>query len=255
MRFNITTKIWVLSSVVGLAFSSILYAQVSNQHEPDIRTNEIADSTIDDHREFLPASPNQATEAAKVGLRDVLQLAPSVSKSAQTKLEDDIYARALGFASAQEAGRAQLGRPFSIYMLNLRSLKDYAEKSRAEDLPDFSESFRQMIYPLLVDDKVKSSLTVAEDHKTKQWETTSWGSPKLIQLMEESRQPKSNIAFFISPQNPYGLRFIGENRDGKLFLSPMADIPKLNLKAGQQMSAHNLFILLKPLAKEYSESK
>jgi len=243
MPYGILITLFILFSVAEVVVSSPLFAQAGIQNDAVLEKPYTAQSASDDYKKSFPSSPD---EAAELGLRNVHQLRPGSSA-------DDAYARALGFASVQEAGRAQLGSPLSIHMINLFLWKDYTETDRPEDLTDFNKGLRQFIYPLQIDGSVKSSLTVAEDRKTKRWQTIAWGSPKLILLLEKNRRPESNMVLLISPQNPLGLRFIGEKKEGELLLAPIADIPRLNLKTGQQISAHKLFILLKQEANKYPQ--
>jgi hypothetical protein len=193
-------------------------------------------------------------EAARQGLADVHRLEPSSKKSAEENAKNDEYTKALGFASAQEASRATLGVPLQIQMSRLLSLKQFTEKS---DPQSFIIDTGSMIYPLLVEGKVKSSLTVTKDRKTMSWRTTEWGSPKLIGLIERARgkSPQSSLVVLISPQNPLGLRFIGERAAGELLLTPIADIPKLKLTAGEQRPARSIFLSLVPVANKYTEAQ
>jgi hypothetical protein len=187
-------------------------------------------------------------EAASNGLGDVRRLEPNPTKSKKALAEDDEYAKALGFASAQEAGRATLGVPLPILMSRLYWLKQYTPGG---DPQSFIKDTGSRIYPLRVSGKVKSSLTATKSRKTNRWRTTRWGSPKLIGLLERRRGPQSNMVLFISPQNPLGLRFLGENQ-GLLLLTPIEDIPRLGLTAGQQLSVNELFLRLLPVANEYN---
>ena len=193
-------------------------------------------------------------EAASKGLADVRRLGSALGNSEKTKAEDNEYAKALGFTSAQEVGRATLGRPFQIYMSSLYRIKQFSSGS---DLAGFMINTRSLIYPLLVDGKPKSSLTVIMDRNSHRWRTTEWGSPKLIDLLERARgmRPQSSLVVLISPQNPLGLRFIGERKEGELLLTPIADIPKLGLTAGQQRPARDIFLSLVPVANEYTDAQ
>jgi hypothetical protein len=60
------------------------------------------------------------------------------------------------------------------------------------------------------------------------------------------------MVLLISPQNPLGLRFLGERKEGQLLLTPIADIPGLRLTAGQQISVREIFSRLVPTANEYN---
>lgn len=241
MPYGTLITLFTLFSLTEVVVSSPLFAQAGIQNDAVLERPYTAQIASDDHTKSFPSSPD---EAAELGLRNVHQLRPGSSA-------DAAYARALGFASVEEAGRAELGSPLSIHMINLFLLKDYTEKDRPDGLMDFTKDLRQLIYPLQIDGSVKSSLTVAEDRKTKRWQTIAWGSPKLILLLEKRKRPESNMVLLISPQNPLGLRFIGEQKEGELLLAPIADIPRLNLKTGQQISAHKLFMLLKQESNKY----
>lgn len=238
--------------IAGLTVSPLACADMHLPREHHSSTNPRLNETVLFQLDTFSSSQD---EAARKGLADVRRLGSnSTNKSEKVKAEDDEYAKALGFSSALEAGRATLGRPFPIYMSRLLWLKNF---SSGRDLIDFMINTRSLIYPLLVDGNPKSSLTVTEDRKSHRWLTTEWGSPKLIDLLERARgmRPQSSLVVLISPQNPLGLRFIGERKEGELLLTPIADIPKLGLTAGQQRPARDIFLSLVPVANQYTDSQ
>ena len=75
----------------------------------------------------------------------------------------------------------------------------------------------------------------------------------LIRLVEQIRssRPQTSLILLISPANPMGLRFLGERKEGEFLLTPIGDIPKLKLQAGEQRSAREIFLSLKSVANEY----
>lgn len=190
-------------------------------------------------------------EAARVGLEEVRELRPSAMKSASANAASEEYAKALGFSSAEEAGRADLGNPFYLYLTSLFLIK----RIGVSDPSSLLISSHAMIYPLLVDQNVKSSLTVTKDPKSQQWRTTEWGSPQLIRRLEKqrSKNPELNFVVLISPQNPLGLRFVSAEPSNVLI--PIADIPSLNLKEGIPSSAIQIFSALRTIANKYTDSQ
>jgi hypothetical protein len=241
----------VLLLVAGLAISPLVFACTPLQPEHHSSSTPRLNKTVLGELDIFSSSPD---EVARKGLEDVRRLEPKPTKSEKVKTEDDEYAKALGFTSAQEAGRATLGLPFTVFMSRLSSLKHF---SFGSDLEGFMVNTHNLIYPLLVDGKPKSSLTVTMDRKSHRWRTTEWGSPKLTELLEGARgmQPRSSLVVLISPQNPLGLRFIGERKAGELLLTPIADIPKLGLTAKQQRPAREIFLSLVPMANKYTDAQ
>jgi len=235
--------VFALSPLADAAIGSLSEHRASTT--PSLKETSLA------RQDVLFATP---IEAARKGLAYVRRLEPTSNKSPKETAENDEYAKALGFASAQEASRATLGVPLQIQMSKLLSLKQFTRKSDAQS---FIIDTGSTIYPLLVEGKVKSSLTVTKDRKTKRWHTTEWGSPKLIGLIERARgmRPQSSLVVLISPQNPLGLRFIGERQTGKLLLTPIANIPRISLEAGEQRPAREIFLRLVPVANEYKDDQ
>ena len=148
-------------------------------------------------------------QAAAKGLEDVTRLAPDSSKTQKRKEEEEEYAKALGFDSAQEAGNAKRGGSLYIYTARLDQFKNFSGGLRAL-LRDTSS----YIVTLQINGSPKSSVTVAIDPQTNKWHAVEWGNRHLIKLLEQQRQLHSGITFYlvISPANPWGLRFVGEQR-------------------------------------------
>lgn len=187
-------------------------------------------------------------DAATRGLGDVKRLVPSPDKSQRTNDEYEEYAIALGFDSAQQAGGAQLGGSLSIYVSRLDSFKD-ASPGMFENLLTVTG---RVMYTLHVNGTPKSSVTVARDPQTSQWRAVEWGSRKLITMIERERIRHPGISFLllISPQNPWGLRFVGEERSGQFFLTPLTDIKEIDLKGGEEVSTVKLVPKLRALASQ-----
>lgn len=242
----------VLLLIAGLTVSPLAFAGIHLQLEHHSSSTPRLNETVLVQLDTFSSSPD---EAAGKGLGDVRRLEPKpTNKSEKMKAEDDEYAKALGFTSAQEAGRATLGLPFTVFMSRLSSLKHFSSGS---DFEDFIVNTRSLIYPLLVDGKPMSSLTVTMNRNSHRWRTIEWGSPKLIKLLERARgmQPQSSLVVLISPQNPLGLRFIGERKAGELLLTPIADIPRLGLRAGISRPASEIFRSLVPVANKYKDAQ
>lgn len=230
----------VLLLLAGLTVSPLAGADMHLQLEHYSSSTPRLNQTVLVQLDTFSSSPD---EAARKGLADV------------RKDENNEYAKALGFSSAKESGRATLGLPFKIYMSSLYKIKK--QFSTGSDVEGSMINTRSLIYPLLVDGKPKSSLTVTMDRNSHRWRTTKWGSPKLIVLLERARgmRPQSNLVVLISPQNPLGLRFIGDRTMGELMLTPIADIPRLGLTAGQPRLARDIFLSLFQVANKYTDAQ
>jgi len=177
-------------------------------------------------------------EAAKKGWEVLKRL------DATKQADDDELAKALGFASAQQASQSQLGRALQVFRVGLAELQKY----KAVDDPNaLLFDTRSFIYPLLVNKIALSSLTVTEFQDGSKWGITKQGSSKLLSRLEQYRTPTSSFVVDIPALK---LRFLGDRTGGELMLISLENVevprsfpnvPKLTLKEGQQRSAREIF--------------
>jgi hypothetical protein len=152
----------------------------------------------------------------------------------------------LGFGSVDEMAAAQLGSPFRICSAPLELLEQYQTGNDPNEL--LVDSGR-MLFPILVNGRARSSLTVEKSEgKIKSWRVTQRGSPRFMRLIQNA------FPTLISPihtQDPMsstflvwimGLRFLGDRKNGQLFLTPIEEIDRpLKLKVGEQQAAPAFF--------------
>lgn len=170
----------------------------------------------------------------------------------QSKLMDVNHARQLGFRATDEVANVGPGAPLRVYRVGLKGrddrkgLKDFRPGS---DPVELLVDTHRVIYPLELQGtkEVRSSVTVTESKKDKSWHVARRGSPNRIRKLELLRKtrPSANMVVEIPALN---LRFLGERKAGILMLVSIADRPKFELKAGQELPAHELFLRLKPEA-------
>jgi|SRR5688572_22480651 hypothetical protein len=178
-------------------------------------------------------------EAAKKGWEDVVRLRSG-------NKDDEAFARDLGFDSAEQAQQAQLGGSLSIYISNLAWFKD----AFGSDFTKLVKVTGRRMFTLHFNGQPKSSVTVAFDPGTQKWHPVEWGSRKLIRRFEKQRTLHPGITFVlsISPENPWRLWFVGEERAGMFFLIPLANIDAIDLREGQEVDAITFVNKIKTLA-------
>lgn len=188
----------------------------------------------------VPKVPVQARQAAEKG-QDTLKLLVK---------DDDKHAQELGFASAAEAADTKLGNPYPIVFVELEKLKQWQPGDDPKNLSDLLEPTDQVIYPLIVGNKVKSSLTVTQIGAG--WRTTEWGAKERIRLLnaalDNARVAESNFLVTIPALN---LDFLGDMTDGPFRVIPIRDDPRYRLMRTESVSAKDLFIKLLPEAKAH----
>jgi hypothetical protein len=160
----------------------------------------------------------------------------------------------LGFNSADEAARATLGEPFSVLMVTLEDLRRYEPGQPATDL---LKPLEKVIYPVVVNDRVKSSIVV--EKTAEGWKPTTYGRPNFIKLLTDTRSKiaADNSATadgqFVVQVPALNAYFIGYQTDGKLMLASVIDDPALKLSAGRAAAAEEVFASLAPAAKAHND--
>jgi hypothetical protein len=160
----------------------------------------------------------------------------------------------LGFDSADEAARATLGEPLSVFMVTLEDLRRYEPGQPASNL---LKPLEKVIYPVAVNDRVKSSIVVEKTDEG--WKPTTLGSPNLIKLLTDTRRkisadnPVTADAQFVVQVPALNAYFIGYDANSKLMLASVIDDPELKLAAGRVMAAEEVFASLAPAAKAHDD--
>ena len=212
-------RISITSLVSATAAASVLMAQ-----------------TPDTVNTKLRASAAESQAAATSGLAEFKRLVSG--KNFQS----------YGFASADEAASATLGQPVVVFLVRLDQLRDYQPTTDASRLLSGGD---KVLYPVLAGGQVRSSVVV--DKGSNGWKAGAFGGAQLIQRLSQARARISPAATPIAVDIPaLGAYVLGELRGGQVFLTPLADHPELNLKAGATEQAAQVFTQLAPVARTHN---
>ena len=183
---------------------------------------------------LVPEPPPVASQAASQGKKSFARLG-----------KNDKLAQELGFLSATEAAdsKTALRLPFPIVRLRVDLLRNFPPDADPTTIVLFGGEF---IYPVTVDDQVRSSLTVTRIRSGSQtdptWRTTEWGAPGLIRLLDKARKTtgvsSSSFALAIPELSRY---FLGNMVGGKFWIIPLHSEPKLGLEEGVPVPAEVVF--------------
>jgi hypothetical protein len=179
------------------------------------------DNQTDNLAEVEFASPEQA---AQTWIDTLKQLRPG----------DDVqeYTESLGFGSAAEVSKAEVGRPLRLYRI-LDLSKAMAANTPMEKM--LTDTRTEMV-PLLVGEHARSAIVVSSLKNDTAWKLTSMGYREIVPLLEKYRTARTSRLITISS---LGLRFLGEGKDAELVLIPMED--SYGLKPGTPVPAREIF--------------
>jgi hypothetical protein len=162
--------------------------------------------------------------------------------------------RELGFASLDEVGSARLGAPLPVSMVQLDQLREY---QAGRDPAMLLTSLHQDYYPVQVQQQTRSAILV--EQLDQGWAAVSFGNAGLAQQVDAlqtrmtaaAQAELSDAAIVQVPA--LGIFFLGHrDRQGELQLTPLADYPSLELRAGQTTPAREVFASLVPAARNYN---
>src|SRR5579884_2564820 len=114
-----------------------------------------------------PPPPAQQPQQAAENAIGVLQ-----------KLVNEQNYKSLGFDSLDEVQRAQLAAPMQVFNIGLDKLKGY---QAGQDPNTLLASSAETIYPVTVDGKVKTGVTIV--HKEQGYEPSSFGNADIIKRL------------------------------------------------------------------------
>ncbi len=158
--------------------------------------------------------------------------------------------RALGFDNLQEVRSATLGTPIRQFMIRLDELQKY---DSGTDPARLLHSTETLTYPVKVQDRTKSSLTVRNQNG--RWESESFGGPSYARLLTETRDrlaADGSSELFEVRVPALNLAFVGQQRGGQLFLAPIQDEPRFKLERGKTLPAQEVLQALQPAAREHN---
>jgi len=163
--------------------------------------------------------------------------------------------RALGFDHLEDVQSAKLGEPLRDFFVPLDELKRYAP---GVDPRGLIKSGQALLFPVLVGDAVRSSISVSLVKDT--WKATSYGAPKLTRYITDARAAKAAetqlapSAFFVVRVPALMVSFVGHSDAGVLLLTPIVDDARFGFKAGATLPAGQVFEKLQPAAQKHDGS-
>lgn len=188
-----------------------------------------------------PPAPREAVQAAEQALGTMPLL---VTK--ENRLQ-------LGFETKEEVRTAKLDVPLPEFMVRLDELQKFKE---GEDPSKILHSTGRLTFPLLVQGAPRSSVTL--ERREKGWEAVSYGAPNHIRLLAEERarlmknEGRSAGDYFEVKVPALNLGFVGSRKEGRLFLTPLFDVPRFQLKKGATLPAEEVFKAIQPAAREHT---
>ena len=192
-----------------------------------------------------------SAQETKVLIKEIQPVAQRSLKSFSQLVTKENY-RQMGFESPEEVHSATLGTPIQDFMVRLDRLKKYEPGSKPYELLTATS---QVIYPVLVKDKVRSSITIS---KTKEsWQAVSFGGPNFVKLVSSTLMESSKVtgldysSYFIVRVPSLNLFFLGFRSNNELMLVPLMDDTRLKFKAGVSMKAERVFSTILPDAKAH----
>ncbi len=222
---------------LAILFTLYPYLAVSAQPEKTLEHDKLLSMPSLQVPFEIPQPPQNATDSAKNGKQSFEQLTIN-----------DKNARELGFDSKTDAAdsNTKLGVPLALVLVNFEMLKNYDPSMPPQALLTFAKRF---IYPLVVSEKTKSSVTVLEltspGKNTQEWKPVVWGEPGLIRLLDQVREragsPSTSFALWIPQLSRY---FLGNIKGEKFTIVPLYDEPALGFSTGIPKPATEVFRIL-----------
>ncbi|HEY0794851.1 MAG TPA: hypothetical protein VGD64_03640 [Acidisarcina sp.] len=150
----------------------------------------------------------------------------------------------LGFSSTKQAENAQLTDPIRIYRVGLDAVTGFKEGANVESL---LIDGRKSIYPVTANQRVVSSISVTQ--REDGWRATDFGNAALARALASYRQSKDDFAVWVPAMKIY---FTARGSGASLILTPIADDPRFEFKAGQAMPGSRVFAVLQRTARGYN---
>ena len=178
------------------------------------------------------AASGSSQEAAQAGLVTLRSL-----------VQPDNF-QGLGFSSVEQAARAQLGDPMSLFSVRLDALTGYKGGADASGL---LQDAHKMIYPVTVDQQVVSSLSVTQ--RGDGWRATDFGNSALTRALVAHKQSPGDFVVWVPALKVY---FSARGTGEALTLTPIMDDPRFDFQAGQGIPASRVFAVLQRSAEGYN---
>lgn len=191
------------------------------------------------------------TQERALPLDDIHRVALDALKAFSQLVTDQNY-KAMGFESPGEVRDVKLGEPLRVFMVGLSQLQKYQP---GEDPSRLVTPLDQMIYPVAVGDRVRSSIIIAKMGEG--WQAIEFGSAAIVTKLSELRKSSSDstrllpAAYFIVRIQALNLEFLGHRMDNAMMLTPLFDDAFYGFKAGATMPASTVFEMVLPEAKKH----
>ena len=191
-------------------------------------------------------------QVSTVPFSETQPMAQEALKTFSRLVTKENYKR-MGFEDPEEVRTATLGAPLQDFIVRLDKLKSYAPGGRLDELLTATD---QVIYPVLVKDQVRSSITISKTGES--WQAVSFGGPNFIKLISSTLKENTKTtrldssAYQVIRVPSLNLFFLGFRLNNELVFVPVTDNARLKFRAGAGMKAENVFSALLPEAKAHN---
>lgn len=188
--------------------------------------------------------PNEVEAATAAAHEGMQRFAALVTK--------DNYA-AMGFDSPEQVRSATLGVPVEQYAIGLEDVLRYKAPG---DLPQMVKAGERVTFPVLVEGRTRSSVTVRRQNG--RWTPESFGAPQYVRMLSEVRErlaaekQRPVSEYFEVRILALNLTFVGHAQDAQLFLALVHDAPGVDLKRGVLIPADEVMKVIEPLARAHN---
>lgn len=164
----------------------------------------------------------------------------------------------MGMMSAEESKEAVLGTPLPIREIGYNSLLKYKEGSDPKSV--FVAGPEQMLYPVLVKDEVRSSLTLVKKEQT--WQMTSYGDADRTTEIEKARmilreetggRDINEVSYSLVTVPAFGLYFVAQTQGDRTLLKPVNPMVAADLGLEGLIEEKALISRLSAYTKEFEE--
>jgi len=201
---------------------------------------------------LLLAAAQVRAQGAAAPFGETQPVAQKALKTFSRLVTKENYKR-MGFEDPEEVRTATLGAPLQDFIVRLDKLKSYAPGGRLDELLTATD---QVIYPVLVKDQVRSSITISKTGES--WQAVSFGGPNFIKLISSTLKENTKTtrldssAYQVIRVPSLNLFFLGFRLNNELVFVPVTDNARLKFRAGAGMKAENVFSALLPEAKAHN---
>jgi hypothetical protein len=158
----------------------------------------------------------------------------------------------MGFDDPSEVKNVTLEEPIPVSLVRLDALRQY---QTGGDPSQLLTDTTRLIYPVAVQNQVKSSITV--ERVAGEWKTTSLGRPRLVRQIARfknevnAQQNPAQDSINVVHVAALNLYFLGYRVDGRLMLTPLENYTVFKLDAGAALRADDVFATLAPFARKH----